>query len=77
MLYRDVVGKAQYSCLQTVMEVMKTTVQLMALHPVYTPYLLELLELMGDLVVSMKSALQRWLSHTSLIWTEIQLWYEF
>ena len=43
--------KGPYMCGQMGMAVkMEITVLLMAMHPVYTPYLLELLELMGGQV---------------------------
>ena len=42
------------------MEVMAMIVLLMAMHPVYTPYLLELLELMAGLVILTRCALQKW-----------------
>ena len=42
------------------MEVMTMIVLLMAMHPVYTPYLLELLELMAGLVILTRCALQKW-----------------
>ena len=43
------------------MEVIEMIVLPMAMPPVYTPSLLELLELMASLVRMMKNALQRWL----------------
>ena len=42
------------------MEVMMMIVLLMAMPPVYTPYLLELLELMAGLVILTRCALQKW-----------------
>ena len=42
------------------MEVMTMIVLLMAMPPVYTPYLLELLELMAGLVILTRCALQKW-----------------
>lgn len=53
-----------YTYLLMAMEVKKVMiVELMAIHQVYTPYLLELLELMGNQVLSMRSAQQKWLLH--------------
>ena len=37
------------------------TVLLMAMHPVYTPSLLELLELMVTIVLSMRDVQRKWL----------------
>ena len=56
--------KGPYTSGLMVMEVKMMTVLLMAMHPVYTPYLLELLELMGGQVFSMNRVLPKWLLHT-------------
>ena len=62
--YREEVEGVLYLCLLTEMEERKvTTVLLMAIPPVYTPSLLELLEFMGDLVDLMNSVPPKWLLH--------------
>ena len=53
--------KGPYMCGLMVMEVKMMTVLLMAMHPVYTPYLLELLELMATIVFLMRDAQPKWL----------------
>ena len=60
-MYRAEMGRVLYFCGLMVMVAMMMTVLLMAMHPVYTPLLLELLELMGGVVFSMRCALQKWL----------------
>ena len=57
---RDVMERVPYTCGPVVTEEMKMTVLLMAMCPVYTPLLLELLQLMGGLVVSMRDVRGRW-----------------
>ena len=63
-LYRDGMEKGQFSYFQMVMEVQMMTVLLVAIHPVYTPSLLGLWDLIAILVLMMKSALQKWSLHT-------------
>ena len=58
---RDVEEKGPYTYGPVVMAVMKMIVLLMATSRVYTPSLLELLELMVTIVILMRDAQRKWL----------------
>ena len=57
---RDVMEKGPYLCGPVVTEEMKMTVLLMATCPVYTPLLLELLELIVIIVFLMRDVRGKW-----------------